>query len=351
VSLPATVRAERLDVRWLLGSIFVLLGAAVAGLIVGPADLPVSGVGKELLDRLPWIEIDSGLSAIRSNIVWEVRLPRVLLGALVGASLAISGAGYQAVFRNPLADPYLLGAAAGAGLGATIAIVTNLGDGTGVFDAVPVLAFVGAMAAVMLSWSMGRSGDSDRSPATLLLAGVAVASFLTALQSFVLQRNADDFRRVFSWIFGRLNVASWSEVWLLAPYVAVCTFVILLYRRQLDVMRVGDLEAESLGVRPGRVRAVVIVAASLCTAAAVAVSGLIGFVGIIVPHFVRLAVGTSNRIVLPLSVVFGAAFLVATDLVARTALAPSEVPIGVVTAFFGAPFFVVVLRTSKRAFG
>ncbi|MGY9074034.1 MAG: FecCD family ABC transporter permease [Acidimicrobiales bacterium] len=346
-----TVRAERLDGRWLLASVVVLFGAAFAGVVIGPANLPVADVLKELLDRLPLVSVENDLTTIGASIVWEVRLPRVLLGALVGASLSISGAGYQAVFRNPLADPYLLGAAAGAGLGATIAIVADLGDGSGILDAVPVLAFVGAMAAVMMSWSMGRAGDAERSPAALLLAGVAVASFLTAVQSFVLQRNADDFRRVFSWIFGRLNVASWSEVWLLGPYVVACSSVILLYRRQLDVMRVGDMEAESLGVRPSRVRGVIIVAASLCTAAAVAVSGLIGFVGIIVPHFVRLAVGTSNRIVLPLSIVFGAGFMVATDLVARTALAPSEVPIGVVTAFFGAPFFVVVLRTSRRAFG
>ena len=173
---------------------------------------------------------------------------------------------------------------------------------------------------------------------------------MTSAQTFVLQRNTETFRQVFTWIFGRLSVGSWDEVALLAPYVFVSSAVILALRRQLDVMRVGDVEAQSLGIRPGRVRAVVIVAASLGTAAAVAVSGLIGFVGIIVPHAVRLVVGSTNRIVLPLSIIVGAAFLVFADLIARTLLSPTEISIGVITSFLGAPFFIVVLRTSRRTF-
>jgi iron complex transport system permease protein len=271
-----------------------------------------------------------------------VRLPRVILGGLVGATLALSGATYQAVFRNPLADPYLLGAAAGAGLGATLALVNRWGDGSGASDAVPLLAFCGALLAVAITYFMGLSGDSSRSPASLLLAGVAVASFLTAIQTFILQQNADT-------ILGRLNTASWGEVWLLLPYAVGTSCVILLNRRILDVMRLGDAEAASLGIRPDRTRKIMVVAASLATAAAVAVSGLISFVGIIVPHTIRLLFGSSNRIVLPLSMLFGASFMIAVDLLGRTVISPSEIPIGVITSFCGAPFFIFVLRSSRRS--
>jgi iron complex transport system permease protein len=183
---------------------------------------------------------------------------------------------------------------------------------------------------------------------TLILAGVAVASFFTAAQTFVQQQNADSIREVFSWILGRLSTVGWTEVAVLAPYAAVSLMALVLHRRLLDVLAVGEEEAGTLGVSPGRIRAVVVLAATLGTAAAVAVAGLIGFVGIVVPHTVRLLAGSSYRVILPLSVLGGGAFLVLADAVARTVLAPAEVPIGVITAAIGGPFFAVVLRTSAR---
>lgn len=345
------VVSERLRASWVLLGLLAIVSAMAAGLLIGPADLESSGVILELIDRLPLVTVDSGLSSIHANIIWEVRLPRVVLGALVGATLAVSGASYQAVFRNPLADPYLLGSAAGAGLGATVAIVTGSGDGMGTFDTVPLLAFLGSLAAVALTYFLGYSSGVRRSPAALLLAGVAVASFLTAIQTFIQQRNVETIRQVYSWILGRLNTASWDEVSLLTPYALLASLVILLHRRTLDVMRLGDAEASSVGIRPQLVRLIVISAASLGTAAAVSVSGLIAFVGIIVPHTVRLLAGSSNRIVLPLSMMFGASFLMFVDLLGRTIASPAEIPIGVITAFCGAPFFVVVLRASRRSLG
>ena len=345
------VVSERLRASWVLLGLLAIVSAIAAGLLIGPADLESSGVILELIDRLPLVTVDSGLSSIHANIIWEVRLPRVVLGALVGATLAVSGASYQAVFRNPLADPYLLGSAAGAGLGATVAIVTGSGDGMGTFDTVPLLAFLGSLAAVALTYFLGYSSGVRRSPAALLLAGVAVASFLTAIQTFIQQRNVETIRQVYSWILGRLNTASWDEVSLLTPYALLASLVILLHRRTLDVMRLGDAEASSMGIRPQLVRLIVISAASLGTAAAVSVSGLIAFVGIIVPHTVRLLAGSSNRIVLPLSMMFGASFLMFVDLLGRTIASPAEIPIGVITAFCGAPFFVVVLRASRRSLG
>lgn len=335
--------APRLGVRALVIALAVLAAAMLAGLLIGPASVPPGGALREILDRLPFVSVDSGLDARQAAIVWELRFPRVVLGALVGAALSVSGAAYQGVFRNPLADPYLLGVAAGAGLGATIVIVSGAATGL-----IPVAAFIGAVTAVVVAYALGSLGGAPRSGATLILAGVAVAAFFTAAQTFVQQQHADTIREVFTWILGRLTTSGWSEVAVLAPYTIVGIVVILLHRRLLDVLAVGEEEAATLGVDPARVRVTVVAAATLSTAAAVAVSGLIGFVGIIVPHTLRLMVGASYRSILPLAVVGGAAFLVVADLAARTVLSPAEIPIGVVTAFVGAPFFALVLQTSRR---
>jgi iron complex transport system permease protein len=345
VSRDRALGRERLHVAWVALGILAVLVAAALGLLVGPAGLPAATVAKVLLDHVPGVHV-SGLTARDSAIVWNLRLPRVMLGLLVGAALSLCGGAYQGAFRNPLADPYLLGVAAGAGLGATLALTGGLGSGIG--SAVPIVAFVGAMAAVVLTYAMGAAGGRLRSPASLILAGVAVANFLTANQTFIQQRHSDTIREVYSWILGRLSGARWTDVGLLLPYVLVASAVLLSQRRTLDVLAVGDDEARSLGLDPGRSRLLVVVAASLGTAAAVSVSGLIGFVGIIVPHTIRLIFGATYRVILPLSLLFGAAFLCLADLFARTALAPAELPIGVVTAFVGAPFFVLVLRTSGR---
>ncbi len=326
----------------------ILIFAVIAGVAIGPVSLPFAGVARELLDRLPFVSIDSGLSEREVAILWELRFPRVVLGALVGAALSIAGAAYQGVFRNPLADPYLLGSAAGAGLGATLAIayIPHVEDWP--VDPLPLAAFLGALLGVATTYALARTSDKTRSATTLILAGVAMASFFTALQTYFQQKEDDTLRQVYAWILGRLTTAGWREVSLILPYVVVSFVAILLHRRLIDVLSLGDEEADSLGIRAGRVRLIVVVAATLATAAAVAVSGLIGFVGIIIPHTIRLLFGTSYRIVLPLSILLGGAFLVLTDLFARTVAAPTELPIGVITAFFGAPFFILVLRTSRR---
>src|SRR5439155_1535987 len=256
---------------------------------------------------------------------------------------ALAGSAYQGVFRNPLADPYLLGVAAGAGLGATLAIA--YGSGGSVL--LPLAAFGGASLGVACAYVLGRSVGGARTTGTLILAGVTVAAFMTSLQTFVQQQRSQTLREVYSWLLGGLGTAEWHDVALAAPYVVVSSILILLHRRVLDVLSVGDEEASALGLDVRRVRLLIVAAATAGTAAAVAVSGLIGFVGIIVPHTIRLLVSTSYRAVVPLSLVVGAGFLVLTDVLARTILSPAELPIGVVTAFFGAPFFAVVLRTSK----
>jgi cobalamin transport system permease protein len=322
-----------------------LIAAMLTGALVGPVHIGVGDVLRATGAHI--FGLHSPLHGASDAIVWELRLPRVVLGVIVGGTLAAAGAAYQGVFRNPLADPYLLGAAAGAGLGATLA-VAYAPSGAPERDLLPLAAFAGASVAVLAAYMLGSSTGSVSASVSLVLAGVTIASFLTAMQTFVQQQNVDTVQEVYSWLLGRLATAGWREVAIVLPYALLSWVVIILHRRYLDVLAVGDEEAAALGVNVARVRLLVVGAATIGTAAAVAVSGLIAFVGIIVPHTIRLLVGGSYRLLLPLSIIVGGGFLVLADVLARTIVSPAELPIGVVTAFFGAPFFAVVLRTSRR---
>ena len=342
----SAVRARTLTPLWAGAAVAFLFVSLAIGVLVGPVDLGVGAVLESTAARLHVPGVASPLSPTEEAILWDIRVPRVALAAIVGGMLALSGATYQGVFRNPLADPYLLGVAAGAGLGATIA-VAYLPESFRGQRALPVAAFLGGALAVALTYLVGRSARRERDAVTLVLAGVTVAAFFTAWQTFVQQRNSETLQQVYSWILGSIPSTGWSDVVLVAPYVAVAAVVILSLRRVVDVLNLGDDEAGSLGVHVNRVRLALVVAATLGTAAAVAVSGLIGFVGIIVPHAIRLVSGVGYRALLPLSVIVGAGFLVLADVIARTVLAPAEIPLGVVTAFLGAPFFALVLRSAR----
>lgn len=313
---------------WFSAAMLLLAAAVVLGVMVGPA---------------------GRLSSANWNIIWNVRMPRVALAAIVGAMLSLAGASYQGVFRNPLVDPYLLGAAGGAGLGATIVIAYGrAATSEWIVDPLPLAAFLGAIAAVTITYLAGAAFGSLRTSTTLVLAGVAVASLTSAIQAFVLQRSSDGvIRAVYNWLLGSLVNASWSDVRLVAPYVVVSGAVLLAHRRHLDVLRVGDDEALTLGLDVRRVRITIVAAATIGTAAVVSVSGLIAFVGIVVPHAVRMVCGGSYRRVLPISILAGAAFLILADIPGRMLQNPAETPLGVVTAFCGAPFFMVLLRTRR----
>ena len=328
----------------------LLFVAMIVGTMIGPAGPTWWRIPLEFANRLPFIHVNSGVSKADWNIVWLIRTPRVVLAAIVGSMLSVSGASYQGVFRNPLVDPYLLGVAAGAGLGATLVFAFQRGATVHwIIDPLPLAAFIGALVAVLVTYVVGTAFGTTQSSTTLILAGVAVTSLATSIQAFILQRNTDVVRQVYSWILGRLSSATWGDVRLILPYVVLSTGVLLMHRRLLDVLRVGDDEASALGTNVRRVRLIVVLAATLGTSAVVAVSGLIGFVGIIVPHAVRLIAGASYRKVLPLSVLLGAAFLVFADIPSRVLANPAETPIGVVTAFFGAPFFLFLLRTRNTS--
>ncbi len=336
------VSASGMPLLWVLGAGLLLLASLLLALTIGPFPIGVGAIALGALSHLPLLHIHSPLSQLQSAIVWQIRAPRVVLGALVGAMLAASGSAYQGVFRNPLADPYLLGASAGAGVGATIVIAYLPHASSG--ELLPIAAFAGAICAVACAYALGSSVAREGGTGALVLAGVTIAAFMTAVQTFMQQRQSQTLQQVYAWILGGLTGATWHQVAIAAPYMVVSAAVLAAHRRILDVLSVGDQEAASLGLNVRRARLVIVVAATVGTAAAVAVSGLIGFVGIIVPHTIRLLVGSSYRAIVPLSLLAGAAFLVLADVVARTVLSPAELPLGVVTAFFGAPFFAIVLR-------
>lgn len=330
----------RLRPRTVVLAVLLLVVVMFFGVLLGAANLGWQRVLGEIVAQVTGGR--SPLSEREAAIVWQLRVPRVVLAGLVGAALSVAGATFQGVFHNPLADPYLLGAAAGAGMAATLVVVLAPAGSAWL----PAAAFAGAIGGVALSWLLGRCAGGSGT-ATLLLAGVAVTAFLTAVQTFAQQLNTATIKQVYTWILGGLTVSGWHEVVLAVPYIALASVVLCVSARLLDVLALGDAEAASLGLRPGRVRLLLVAAASLATAAAVSVSGLISFVGLVVPHLVRLLAGASYRVVIPLSLVGGAAFLIVADQIARTAL-PGEIPLGVVTAFTGAPFFVLVLRRSSR---
>ncbi len=320
---------------WFAAALALLGVAVVLGAMIGPAGA---------VSRANW------------HIVATVRLPRVALGGLVGGTLALAGASYQGVFRNPLVDTYQLGVGAGAGLGATVVMALGItgsrmglsaGHAWPIVDPLPLAAFLGGLAAVFLTYVVGASFGGNR--ATLVLAGVAVTSLALAVQALILQRNNDVVRQVYNWLLGSLSSASWSDVRLALPYTVVSGAVLMAHRRHLDLLRVGEEEAQALGAPVRRIRLTVVVAATMATAAVISVSGLIGFVGLVVPHVVRMLSGSSYRSVLPISVVLGAAFLILVDIPGRALLHGAEIPIGVVTAMLGAPFFIVLLRTRQAA--
>lgn len=321
-------------------AVVILLAVSVLSLATGPFPIAAHAVWGDVLSHLGLGT--SHLDPLQHAVVWSLRAPRLVLGLIAGATLSVAGGAYQGVFRNPLADPYLLGVAAGAGLGATIALV-NLNNGQGTPAWTPPCAFAGALGAVAVTWLVAGRGR-HQGTSTLVLGGVAVSSLLTSAQTFLQSSGHVQIARVYFWLLGSLANKSWGDVVMVLPYAVVSVVICLVAGRALDAMSVGDLEVRTLGLPVARVRTVIVVAASLGTAAVISAVGLIGFVGLIVPHLVRLVVGTSYRRILPVSLLMGASFLAVADKVAATVVSNAELPLGVVTALLGAPVFVALLR-------
>ncbi|GHG25214.1 iron ABC transporter permease [Deinococcus indicus] len=312
------------------GLVLLLLSAVVLGTGLGSVTVPPG----EVLGAL-WRGVTGQELAGNDVIVWQIRLPRVVMGVLVGASLSVCGGAFQGVFRNPLADPYLLGVASGSALGATIAIVAGWPR-----TLIPVTALLLALAAVTCTLILAREGRRFP-PNRLILAGVVVGSVLSAATTALILRGEDRARQVLAYTLGDLGFSGWPDVLTVLPYAALGGGVLLLLARALDTLQLGELTARSLGVPVERLRLITVVAASVATAGAVAYVGVIGFVGLIVPHVVRLLFGPGHRTLLPLSALLGGALLVYADLLARTTPLSQ---VGIVTTLLGGPFFLWLLR-------
>jgi len=338
--------AARRDIR--PGAALAVLAAAlVAALVAGIAFGAVPVAPADVIGAL--VRALTGRSSgMIDTLVLQVRLPRVVLAALVGAALAGAGAIYQSLFRNPLADPYILGVSSGAGLGAVVALTLTAQATTVRYGAVPLAAFVGALLTMALVTRLA-SWRGRLDTASLLLAGVAISYTLAALTSFLMVFAREQMAAVVFWMMGGLGAASWPYVKMIAPMFVVGAVLSLAFTRELNLMLLGDERAGHLGVDVRRFKLVALATASLLTAAAVAVAGLIGFVGLMVPHMVRLTLGPDHRVLLPASLLGGSIVLVLADLVARTILAPVEIPVGIVTALVGGPFFVWLLVRGERS--
>jgi iron complex transport system permease protein len=324
----------------------VLLACLLAASL-GSVKMPPLTVLQIFLSGLPFVDIAPHWPASWDTIVWQLRLPRIVLAGVVGAALAASGATYQGLFRNPLADPYLIGVASGAGLGATIVLVTDVPTAYHGISLLPVAAFAGAILAVAVAYAIAR--QSEGLPlTTLVLAGVAIASFTGAITSLLMIRSDPDLRPVLGWLLGGFISAQWKHSLLILPYLVPGLLLVLAYSRVINVLQLDEEQARQLGVNVERVKVLLIAAATLFTAAAVSFSGLIGFVGLIAPHAARLLWGGDYRALLPMAALVGAAFLILADLASRMVASPAELPVGVVTALCGAPFFLYLLRRRKK---
>jgi iron complex transport system permease protein len=328
-------------------AVALLVVAVIAAIGLGKAAIPLE-MQAQMLGRRLGLPIEAAWPASLETVLLDIRLPRIVLAGLVGSALAGAGVGYQGLFRNPLADPYLMGTAAGAGLGAVTALVLPLPAEFGGLGLVQLMAFVTALATVGAVMVLARVGHTTPIT-TLLLAGVAVGAVASAGMTLLLTLHGDRLPILYSWLLGGFGVASWQQVTLVAAPIIICLVALALAGRVLNALQSGADEAATLGVNVSQVTLVVVVAATLATAAAVSVAGLIGFVGLIVPHVARLLTGPDHRRLTPVAVVGGAAFLVAADTIARSLPGPAELPVGVVTAACGAPFFLYLLRRQKRA--
>ena len=330
----------------------VVLASFLIAARTGPTPLSAQALLGGMIDQSPLWTPDwaQGLSKVQEYQVFaKLRLPRVVLGAFVGAALATAGTAFQAVLRNPLADPYLLGVSSGAGVAVTTLVSFA---GTVGFVAtqgwIAFAGFLGGIIAVAATLIVSRSVGRGHDPLVVILAGVAIAALCNAVQTFLQQANDQTLRRVYSWMLGHLSTAGWSDIKIIAAPIVVAISVLWVLSRLLDALLLGDIEAATLGLNPEKLRLLVMGIATVCTACAVAASGLIGFVGLVVPHAVRLIVGSEHRILLPLSSLYGAAFLILADALGRTVISPAEVPIGVITAFIGAPFFLFLLYKARN---
>lgn len=318
-------------------------------MVIGAVTIGWKNVFAILFDTLPFNLPFAGaeIAPVFYDILLRIRVPRVIMAAVVGSSLAVAGAVFQGLFRNPMADPFVIGVSSGAALGAVVAMLSGFRLAVGGFGAIPLFAFVGGISTILLVYTMARVGRAVP-VMTLLLAGIAVSAFLSALVSLLTYFAGEKLHQVIFWLMGGLGGATWQQVRVMVPYALLGYICVSIFSRELNAMLLGEETAINLGVETEKVKKILLVGASLLVAAAVSTSGIIGFVGLVVPHFVRLVAGPDHRFLLPASALLGASLLIATDALARVVIAPSELPVGIITALIGAPLFIFLLKKRKK---
>ncbi|WP_100330344.1 FecCD family ABC transporter permease [Bacillus xiapuensis] len=324
-----------------------LISAVFAGISVGTIHVPFRDIAFLLSHHMFGTSI-ANVDPMFDNIVWQIRFPRVLLAGLVGASLAVAGAAFQGLLRNPLADPYTLGVSSGASAGAVLVLFLHfqlpwIADFT-----LPVVSIAAALATIGLVIMFARAIERSLKVETIILTGIIVSSFLGALISLMIALTGEELRQIIGWLLGSVSMRGWGYIQLIVPFFLVGTLLLFLHAAELNAMSFGEEMAQHLGVNVRRKKMLILLSGAILTGAAVAVSGTIGFVGLVVPHFIRIIWGPDHRHLLPLSMLTGAGFLILTDLLSRTVISPTELPIGVITSIIGAPVFGVILLRKQR---
>lgn len=335
---------------WAIPTLLLLFFTVVVSVSLGSANLSLTVVWQIIISHaFPFLDIEKSWPDTADIIVWQIRMPRVFLAIIVGAALSAAGVTYQGILRNPLADPYILGVSSGASFGA--ALVIFFGLQTTLFGqwTLPIVAFVSGVITLLVVYRLALVGKKLQI-GTLILSGVILQAFLGAGLSLLLAKSEEKMGQIMFWLMGSLSLSDWSSGLIIAPYVFIGILIIYLFSREMNILSLGEQNAQHLGVNVKVIRIVLLLTASLIAGAAVAVSGIIGFVGLVVPHIMRSLCGTDHRILLPLSALAGSILLIGADTLARTIMQPSELPIGVITALLGAPFFAYLLRKRKKEF-
>lgn len=335
------------------GLLFLLFAVIVCSASIGSSSLSVIDSLKILCAKIPLVHIwipKAQVSVMYEKIVWDIRMPRIILAGLTGSGLAVVGATFQGIFRNPLADPHILGISSGAAVGATIAIVSGASMSVFGFGMIGALAFVGALVTVVLVYRISCVGNKLIT-LNIILTGTAISMMLSSLISLMMSFHHDEIEKVYLWTLGSFSSATWPKVSFLVVFVTIGICVILLCSKELDAIATGNDIAQSLGIDTIKVRKILIVFASLLVAACVSVSGIIGFVGLVIPHCVRFLSGPKHKNLLPFSALGGAIFMILCDTIGRNIVAPSELPVGVITAILGTPYFIFLLYRNKRKLG
>ena len=332
---------------YILATAFLFI-AILMGISIGTVSVPVFDIlniiGAEVFRFPP----NEQINPMHSNIVMNIRLPRVLLAGLVGASLAIAGAAFQGLLRNPLADPYTLGVSSGASVGAVVTLFFGVSiPFVGMFT-LPVLSILFAFLTIITVLIFARRIDRGMKVETIILTGIIFSSFLGAFISLMIALTGDELRQIIGWLLGSVSMRGWDYIYIILPFFLVGTIILLLNGRELNAMSFGEERAQHIGVDVHKRKMMILIAGSILTGAAVAVSGTIGFVGLVIPHLTRLIWGPDHRHLLPLSILTGSGFLILADLVARTIISPTELPIGVITAIIGAPTFAIILMKRRN---